>query len=216
MPSPSPADLFVFLVSAALLSIERLTYVFAWHRPEGFERLARTLLPERFGDPVAALALCCSAFKGIQAAVFIGWVLWFGGRDFVSDLLAGGPWILALGFGLAAAGQLLNLGVFWRLGRDGVFYGQRFGHKLPWVVGFPFSVTAHPQYLGVVLTVWGFFLLTRFPNPDWWVLPVLETVYYALGSRFEREFEERLPEPLMAELEAAEDVVPEASRVDAA
>jgi hypothetical protein len=44
---------------------------------------------------------------------------------------------------------------------------------------------AHPQYVGAVLTIWGVFLIVRFPHGDWLVLPALETVYYALGARFE-------------------------------
>jgi phosphatidyl-N-methylethanolamine N-methyltransferase len=36
------------------------------------------------------------------------------------------------------------------------------------------------------MTIWGVFLIARFPNPDWFVLPVLETAYYAIGARLER------------------------------
>lgn len=44
----------------------------------------------------------------------------------------------------------------------------------------------HPQYVGAVLSIWGFFILLRYPEPDDWVtLPLLETAYYALGARFE-------------------------------
>ena len=87
---------------------------------------------------------------------------------------------------LIVAGQLLNLSVFYRLGRVGVFYGGRFGHAVPWTDDFPFSVFAHPQYVGAVTSIWGFFLVMRFPHGDWYVLPVLETVYYALGARLEQ------------------------------
>ena len=44
-----------------------------------------------------------------------------------------------------------------------------------------------PQYVGTVLSIWGFFLVMRFPHDDWLVLPVLETIYYTLGARLERE-----------------------------
>ena len=66
--------------------------------------------------------------------------------------------------------------------RLGVFYGDRLGYALTWWTAFPFSLLSHPQYVGALLTIWGFFLAWCFPRADWYVLPVLETVYYALGS----------------------------------
>jgi methylene-fatty-acyl-phospholipid synthase len=82
-------------------------------------------------------------------------------------------------------GQSLNLSVFWRLGNAGVFYGSKFGRRIPWCRSFPFSVLSHPQYAGAVLSIWGLFLILRFPAEDWWVLPALETAYYVIGSWFE-------------------------------
>jgi len=38
-----------------------------------------------------------------------------------------------------------------------------------------------------VLTIWGFFVLMRFPAGDRLFVPVLETVYYAVGAHFERD-----------------------------
>jgi len=97
------------------------------------------------------------------------------------------PAILALGLILLLAGQVLNAGVFVRLGQVGVFYGRKFGYPVTWCSGFPFSLCADPQYVGAVLSIWGFFLIARFPHDDWFILPVLETVYYILGARLERE-----------------------------
>jgi hypothetical protein len=50
---------------------------------------------------------------------------------------------------------------------------------------FPFSLLAHPQYVGTLLTIWGGFTLVRFPRDDWWALPLLETVYYLGGMWLE-------------------------------
>ena len=93
--------------------------------------------------------------------------------------------MLAVAAALMGFGQLLNFGVFYRLGAVGVFFGDRLGHAVPWCREFPFSWVSHPQYVGTVLTIWGLFLAVRFPQPDWFLLPVLETVYYALGARLE-------------------------------
>jgi protein-S-isoprenylcysteine O-methyltransferase Ste14 len=98
--------------------------------------------------------------------------------------LAGWP-ALAMAGVLLIAGQALNFGVFYRLGTTGVFFGDRLGHEAPWCRAFPFSWIAHPQYVGTVLTIWGLFLATRFPHPDWYVLPGVATVFYAVSAHFE-------------------------------
>jgi methylene-fatty-acyl-phospholipid synthase len=100
--------------------------------------------------------------------------------------LRGGVLSLVVGGALIVVGQSLNLSVFYRLGRVGVFYGNRFGYEISWRREFPFSLLQHPQYVGTVLSIWGFFLVLRFPHDDWYLLPTLETVYYAVGAYFEQ------------------------------
>ena len=41
------------------------------------------------------------------------------------------------------------------MGKDGVYYGIKYGKKVPWVTGFPFSLCPHPQYIGSSLSIWG-------------------------------------------------------------
>ena len=42
------------------------------------------------------------------------------------------------------------------IGDAGVYYGFKLGIEVPWCHGFPFNVgLRHPQYVGVVLTLWG-------------------------------------------------------------
>lgn len=123
-------------------------------------------------------------FKAIQVGVLLGWCIWFGASWI--------PWptapaaAIVVGVFLVAIGQVLNFSVMWRLGSAGVFYGNRFGRDVAWQTGFPFSFVAHPQYLGALLSVWGFMLAMRYPNADWLVLPLVSTVYYGLGARLER------------------------------
>ncbi len=172
----------VFL-AALLLAIERVSYVLIWHHPEAFQRLcARGLVPGQ-RDPVDALRTLFVGFKLIQLGVFLGWMSHFGGQ-FPPLPTASVP-IVVLGSALLLLGQLLNFSVFWRLGKHGVFYGNRLGHKLPWVEGFPFSLLPHPQYLGTLMSIWGLFLIMRHPYPDWIVLPTLSTIYYLLAMRLE-------------------------------
>ncbi|MEZ5287974.1 MAG: hypothetical protein R2712_24900 [Vicinamibacterales bacterium] len=84
-----------------------------------------------------------------------------------------------------AAGQLLNLGVFARPGVTGVFYGNRLGHEVPGP-RLPLHRIPVLQYVGTVLSIWGLFLVLRYPASDWAVLPLLESVYYALGAIVEQ------------------------------
>src|SRR5262245_53735664 len=56
------------------------------------------------------------------------------------------------------------------------------GHSRRW---WPFSLLAHPQYVGTVLTIWGLFLALRFPHDDSYALPVIETLYYAAATWLE-------------------------------
>jgi methylene-fatty-acyl-phospholipid synthase len=136
------------------------------------------------GGPVDVLAFLFGGFKALQGAVFVGWCYFLGD----GSLWPRDPWVwsLAAGGALIASGQLLNVSVFWRLGKVGVFYGNKFGYQIPWDQAFLFSFFKHPQYLGALLSIWGFFLVIRFPHDDWYLLPLLETVYYVLAAFYER------------------------------
>lgn len=169
------------LIAAVLLSIERLTYIWIWHRPEAFRACCDH--PLVAGEPVDVLQKLFYGFKAIQFAVFGGWCIVFA--DGTSLLPSGGPLAIAVGVSLLLVGQTLNFSVFHRLGKVGVFYGNRLGHEVAWQEGFPFSIIRHPQYVGALMSVWGFFLIMRFPHEDWIALPLLQTVYYALGAHYE-------------------------------
>jgi phosphatidyl-N-methylethanolamine N-methyltransferase len=177
-------SLWAFLVAAVLLSLERLCYIWAWHAPESFRAFCARPAVAALGEPVAVLEKLFYGFKAIQFAVFLGWCYLHGGGPFSS--LSGDFVVVVLGGVSIVAGQLLNFSVFYRLGRIGVFYGNKFGYEIAWSRAFPFSFLKHPQYVGVVLSIWGFFLAIRFPHDDWYLLPMLETTYYVLGIHFEQ------------------------------
>ena len=114
--------------------------------------------------------------------MFAGWCLMVGGGLWPSARTL--P-VIVVAVALMVGGQILNVSAFYRLGRVGAFFGDRLGHTVPWCATFPFTLGPHPQYLGAVLTIWGFFVIMRFPAGDWYLLPVVETVYYAVGAALE-------------------------------
>jgi methylene-fatty-acyl-phospholipid synthase len=175
-------SLEVLVWAAGLLSLERVTYAGIARAPDAFRRLCARPALVRLGEPIAIVEKLFCGFKVLQLAVFLGWCYLHG-----AGTLVPGDDRLALGLGGAAivAGQVLNLGVFYRLGRVGMFYGDRLGYEVPWCRAFPFSWLSHPQYAGTVLTIWGFFLIMRFPHEDWHVLPAIETAYYIVGAALE-------------------------------
>ena len=174
--------------AAVLLALERVTYALVCRRSDEFLALCR----ERgVADPVRLLQQSFYGFKGIQLAVFGAWCGWFGAATgWPANWLEPAGW---LGLACIAAGQALNASVFLRLGRVGVFYGDRLGRDVAWRDEFPYSLFDHPQYVGAVLSIWGLFLLLRHPFEDWIALPLLETAYYAAGAWLERA-----PRPLPA------------------
>jgi hypothetical protein len=59
--------------------------------------------------------------------------------------LSGSVLYFSLGAVLIVVGQILNASVFYRLGKVGAFYGERFGYEVPWCRKFPFSWLKHPN-----------------------------------------------------------------------
>lgn len=174
---------WALLVSAVLLSVERLAYVGIARRPDVWLALCRRPVLARLGEPVTLVRRLFVGFKILQFLVFAGWCVAFA--DGVLPLPGSGPLALLGGAALLIVGQVLNVSVFRRLGGTAVFFGGELGHGVRQVSGFPFSLMPHPQYVGAVLSIWGFFLIMRFPHPDWYALPLLETLFYAVGAHFE-------------------------------
>jgi hypothetical protein len=171
------------LLAALLLAPERLCYAWIARRPWSFRRACAAPAVAWIGPPVSVVASLFVAFKILQSAVFLFWLCVHPGGLLRLD----SPGLPALGLAgaLIAAGQVLSMGVFYRLGAVGVFFGDRLGHEVPWSREFPFSWIADPQYVGTVLTIWGVFLAARFPHPDWYLLPAVETVFYVVGAHLE-------------------------------
>ena len=176
-------SLVALAIAALLLAVERVGYVFIARAPAAFVGLCARRGWMRRGSPTAVVERLFYAFKGLQFAVFIVWCYVHGGEFPLPA--RNDPFVIGLAVVLAVAGQILVIATFCRLGRTGVFFGDQLGYAVRRCREFPFSLLSHPQYVGTLLTIWGGFLLVRFPNDDWYALPVLETIYYVAAMRLE-------------------------------
>ncbi|XOZ32802.1 methyltransferase [Halomonadaceae bacterium KBTZ08] len=175
--------LTALILSALLLSLERLTYYAVANHPERWHAACQRPPLAALGSPVDVVHKLFYLFKMVQAGVFLGWCMVMTGNWLPAP--TADPVMAGAGIALMGLGLVLNASVFARLGRVGVFYGSQLGHHVPWVQGFPFSLLKHPQYMGALALIWGFFLLMRYPYPDWFYLPLLETALYLWGTHHE-------------------------------
>ena len=127
-------------------------YALLWNKPQVWKKVAKkTKVP-----PVNLLAIVALCMKVVQFFSFVFYIMTLLGTNaFTETLRLAHPMTLLFGGVLFAVGQALNIGVYKTLGKDGVYYGIKYGKKVPWVTGFPFNICPHPQYIGSSLSVWG-------------------------------------------------------------
>eukprot|EP00320_Phaeocystis_rex_P009900 CAMPEP_0119072790 /NCGR_PEP_ID=MMETSP1178-20130426/59718_1 /TAXON_ID=33656 /ORGANISM="unid sp, Strain CCMP2000" /LENGTH=211 /DNA_ID=CAMNT_0007054827 /DNA_START=87 /DNA_END=722 /DNA_ORIENTATION=+ len=111
------------------------------------------------------MASIAHVIKATQAASVIAWFSVYSPDALTpSGALSQPVWRLVLGATGLLLGQGLNVSIYTAIGRNGVYYGSRFGAPLgPWCTSFPFNIPVvgrHPQYTGVLLSLWGGVLLT--------------------------------------------------------
>lgn len=128
-----------------------------WNCPKYFTKLCGSVPLRLLGahpvDVFASLEVVAKLVQGGALCLFLG----RDGLGVAWEALSTAPvwcWIwLAVG---VSAGQVLNVATYTAIGNAGVYYGFKLGHTVPWCYGFPFNTgLRHPQYLGVVLTLWG-------------------------------------------------------------
>merc|ERR1712228_796583 len=94
-----------------------------------------------------------------------------------------------LGTALLAVGQVLNVTVYRAIGKDGVYYAKQFGMPtLPWYEGFPYNVLENPQYVGVIMTCWGIYVIlgdSLNPLDIFYCVPWAFTIIYGWSILYE-------------------------------
>lgn len=168
-----------------LLSIERILYGFWYIYPKSFEKHVRK---GTFGGRLQAEPLLWKVAMtlGMYIKVFQFSVVIFdllmrcdlGLNPFASQeamiRVIGGVVLLIMGQGL-------NYATFKALKPVGVYYGYEFGYDVPMVTGFPYNIgISDPQYWGVILCIWGIYLVLGASSH---VVPVLETFWYFMSMK---------------------------------
>ena len=58
---------------------------------------------------------------------------------------------------MLASGIALEAAAFNAIGEEAILYGCKFGVEVEWVDKFPYTITSHPQHIGIGLA-WGSFI----------------------------------------------------------
>ena len=139
-------ELFLFSIVGQVY--EKFLYSTIWLNP----KKAVKVIHQIFGgevDPCEAVHLGLVSAKVIQAAPMIYAWSYFGSVPKLNNL---GNLMLVM---VGAFGQYLNFSVYDAIGKDGVYYGIKFGKSIPWSHKFPYNYPwlKHPQYWGAYLFI---------------------------------------------------------------
>jgi hypothetical protein len=183
------------VLSFFLLGIERTLYGYIYHFPLHFKGSCKT---GKFGSSIQHIPEYwkCMMTLGAYIKVFqfsvILYDLTMHQGSLVTSVLQGDSNVMdvlsyprvLLGLLLIGAGQVLNIAVFRALGAIGVYYGHELGYEVPFVQCFPYNTgISDPQYWGVVLCIWGLYVLFGIPGATSWIVPIQELFWYGMSMK---------------------------------
>mmetsp|Transcript_14196 Transcript_14196/g.36756 ORF Transcript_14196/g.36756 Transcript_14196/m.36756 type:complete len:210 (-) Transcript_14196:340-969(-) len=179
-----------------VLCWERLAYGVVYHYTPTFRRIFN--LGAKGKADLTIMHQLVASFKVVQIVTVAYDVLsraawgeqllqmqWGAVGTIISNDLLAQPARLVAAIGLIGFGQLLNVSIYSAIGSVGVHYGHQLGHDVPWCTGWPFTWLSNPQYIGVVLTFWGVYLLLAptwpWMAPEWYAVPLVISFWYTLS-----------------------------------
>ncbi len=176
-----------FQIACACLFVERICYTWVHTFSQNFVRFAKSPLGKMMGKkPLDVVLTIFYLNKLIQMGTFVIWYNYkigfqspFGLGLFALSNVTRLQWVLLVQG--AFFGQFLNIAIYRAIGKAGVYYGYRLGEKVPWAVGFPFSVMSHPQYTGVCLSCVGVCQFIATPThiaAGWFNLMAIQVLFY--------------------------------------
>jgi len=141
--APGFPPLWLFLAT----SLPHLWYLSIVNCPSAITKLCKTLGP----DPVNTFASVALSLNAIQLSSIASFLTSERILTGLADRLI--SWHAACALPALVLGIILKFAIFRAIGTAGVYYGTCFGYSIPWHTGFPFNVSAHPQYLGSSLVI---------------------------------------------------------------
>lgn len=176
----------LFLLCSLCLSVERFCYTFVWCYPKKFLKFCELVRGTPLDGPTP-VDVIVNLFYINKFFQYGGFALFFFATD--SRFQTPSLFRIIVGTQLVALGQILNVGIYRAIGKKGVYYGCKFDQHAAWCTGFPFNVvTAHPQYLGSVLTTFGatlFLAYQHLVSKGWFGLAAMQAAQYAYMSYVE-------------------------------
>ena len=138
-----------------LVAVPFMYYFVLWTRPKLWMDFCRRTLKK---DPCLAMYHFAAVGKLIQFTALGWWYMTAARPITVKELVSLPTFRLLVGLLAIIVGQALNVGAFRAVGMEGIFYGCRFGKKIPWCTSWPFGgpfSIRHPQYVGAFSTLLG-------------------------------------------------------------
>lgn len=129
------------------VSLPHVWYLSVVNCPSAVTRLCKAIGP----DPVDVFASVALALNAVQLSAVASWLTRESVQVGLLERLL--SWYSACAFPALLLGTVLKIAIFRAIGKAGVYYGACFGQDIPWCSGFPFNISAHPQYLGSALVV---------------------------------------------------------------
>merc|ERR1719446_1721008 len=154
-----------FLLTMLAIASLHILYALIWFAPSSFASVAKTLPLRMLGPyPVRVFANLVAIGKAVQQITVTLWACEHAGGEgldsFIGLLQAADFRTWSIAIALLLIGQVLNMGIYVAIGKDGVYYGFKLGRPVPWATGFPFNLgLRHPQYVGAMMSWAGIFAL---------------------------------------------------------
>lgn len=166
LTAQSKRDLEALWLCCIAVSLPHIFYLWLWRSPRAWIARCEKIK----ADPSRCMCEWALLLKAVQACAFFVWVCTREPPEQVlakmSERAGKKEALLTVSIVLLTMGQVLNGSCFRALGVDGIYYGVKFGKKIPWCRHWPYGGNGsipHPQYVGCVLTIWGMILAVCTP-----------------------------------------------------
>jgi len=139
------------------IAVNYIMHALIWYYPTAFTKACKQQPLATLGShPVDVFSKLEVVAKLLQGASLLALLGLSGCKAAAATIVVAPTWCWAVLILFVVVGQTLNFSMYQAIGNAGVYYGFKLGSTVPWCYGFPFNVgLRHPQYVGVVFTLWG-------------------------------------------------------------